>query len=438
MLTHTHTAGEWWRRDAPDAASQTLDTPEGAAQAAPVGGRLAFASLIAFTVILLTAPQERMPVLAALRIAMLAAGLAFVSYWVDRISAGRPTPAYAREVRLSFLLLGWAIVTVPFSIWPGGSISLLLEIYLKAFLVFWLLGVTLLTVDRIKLMAWTMSLAAIPIAATAVLNYAGGVVDEGRVVGYRSGIAENPNDLALTLNIILPLSVAAALTARSMMGRLIAAAVVLVNIAGVIVTFSRGGFVTLLVVLLLVTITFFRRQALLASAALVVLIGAALPFLPEGYLDRLSTITAVESDSTGSAQERWRDTVAAAEYAVHHPIIGAGIGQDILALNEVRGTTWLPVHNVYLQYAVDLGWLGAGLFIAVMVTATRRAGRVARDGWSDADPSRRELSRYAAAVRVSLLGFAVAGLFHPVAYYFYFYYLAGLSVAVQRAARGNA
>ena len=38
-------------------------------------------------------------------------------------------------------------------------------------------------------------------------------------------------------------------------------------------------------------------------------------------------------------------------------------------------------------------------------------------------------------MRIGLLAFAVAGLFHPVAYYFYFYYLAGLAVAVQRAAR---
>ena len=433
MLTHSHPAAEWWR---PRADHETpAAAPAGTAPTTEVGGRLAFVALMAFTVVLLTAPQERFPALAPLRLAMLTAGVAFLSYWIDQWSAGRARPEYSREVRLALLLLGWGILTIPFSIWPGGSVNVLLEVYLKAVLVFWLLGATLLTVDRVRLMAWTMSLAAIPIAATAVGNYAAGIVDEGRVVGYRSGIAENPNDLALTLNIILPLTVAAFATAKTMTGRLIALAMVLVNVAGVIVTFSRGGFVTLIVVLVLVAVTFFRRRALLAAATALVVMLAALPFLPAGYVDRLATITAVESDRTGSAQERWRDTLAAARYAVTHPIVGAGIGQDILALNAIRGRTWLPVHNVYLQYAVDLGWLGAALFIAVLVTAIRGTGRVAREGWMHADPARRDLSRYAGAVRVSLLGFAVAGLFHPVAYYFYFYYLAGLAVAVQRAAR---
>jgi O-antigen ligase len=444
MLTHSHTAREWWRpaSDAAPAApfAEAGERPDAGSRPAAgerpeVGGRTAFAALLAFTVILLVAPQERFPALAALRIAMASAALAFLSYWIDRFAAGREKPAASREVRLTFVLLAWAIATVPLSIWPGGSLSLLLEIYLKAILVFWLLGATLVTAGRVRLMAWTMSLAAIPIAATAIGNYAAGIVDEGRVVGYRSGIAENPNDLALTLNIILPLTVACAATARSLAGRMTAAAIVLVNVAGVIVTFSRGGFVTLLVVLTLLATTFFRRRARLAAATVVVLMLGALPFLPAGYVDRLATIGSFEADRTGSAQERWRDTAAALKYAATHPIIGAGLGQDILALNEIRGASWMPVHNVYLQYAMDLGWFGAGVFIALLVTAIRGATRVARECWSHADPGRRDLSRFAGAVRVSLLAFAVAAFFHPVAYYFYFYYLAGLAVAVQRAAR---
>ena len=38
----------------------------------------------------------------------------------------------------------------------------------------------------------------------------------------------------------------------------------------------------------------------------------------------------------------------------------------------------------------------------------------------------------APGVRIALCGYAVAALFHPTAYHFYFYYLAGLAVAVRR------
>jgi hypothetical protein len=63
--------------------------------------------------------------------------------------------------------------------------------------------------------------------------------------------------------------------------------------------------------------------------------------------------------------------VVAAGFVARHPVIGAGVGMDVLALNELRGPVWLSVHNVYLNYAVDLGLVGLGLaghfeFVAAM------------------------------------------------------------------------
>ena len=432
MPVTTHTV-EWWRPESPAEAEPA--TGWQGADREQVGGRLAFAALITFTVILFVAPQERIPALAALRIALVAAGTAFVSYWADRILSAREAPAPARENRIALLLLIWAAATIPFSLWPGGSVETLLDLYLKSLLVFWLLGATLITVPRLRFMAWTLSLATLPLATTAIMNYAGGVYEDGRISGYQGGIAHNPNDLALTLNIILPLTVALAATARHLSTRLAAAALVALNAVGVIVTFSRGGFLTLIVIAIFTSVAFLGRRALVGVAALGFVLLIGLPLMPSGYSERLATITDVESDPTGSAQDRWRDTVAAVRYIGSHPITGAGLGQDVLALNELRGDSWKNVHNIYLQYGADLGVLGMGLFIALMVIAIRGAARVEREGRDDAHPERRELARLAGAVRIGLIAFAVAGVFHPVAYYFYFYYLAGLSVAVQRAAR---
>jgi hypothetical protein len=39
--------------------------------------------------------------------------------------------------------------------------------------------------------------------------------------------------------------------------------------------------------------------------------------------------------------------------------------------------------------------------------------------------------RYGAALEISLVAFAVAAMFHPVGYHFYFYILAGLAVALR-------
>ncbi len=143
----------------------------------------------------------------------------------------------------------------------------------------------------------------------------------------------------------------------------------------------------------------------------------------------MSTITDIQADPQGSAQARWMDMNAAADYVVRNPIVGAGIGMNVLALNEERGVAWVPVHNVYLQYAVDLGIPGLVLFLLLLRGCIKSATCVQRRCAGVA--AFRELFYLAEAVQVSLIAFAVAALFHPVAYHFYFYYIAGLAIAVK-------
>ncbi len=86
----------------------------------------------------------------------------------------------------------------------------------------------------------------------------------------------------------------------------------------------------------------------------------------------------------------------------------------------------MEVHNVYLEYAADLGLPGLALFLLLMLTCLRRVRAIRRDASS---PELRELSVLAEGVELALLGFVVAGFFYPVAYQAFFYYPAGLAVA---------
>jgi O-antigen ligase len=155
--------------------------------------------------------------------------------------------------------------------------------------------------------------------------------------------------------------------------------------------------------------------------------------LPEGYLDRLNTITNIEADRTGSAQGRWGDLTVAANAVMHNPVTGVGLGQNILALNALRGETWRVVHNVYLQYAVDLGIPGLLLFLWLFVAVFRAANRVRRR--ARADRTLREVGFMADAALIALSTFAVAAFFYPVAYQFFFFCIAGLALAVRNAFR---
>jgi probable O-glycosylation ligase (exosortase A-associated) len=421
---------DWWR-------PEPVATP---ASAAVPDTDLAFKALVAFTAILLLAPQEWFPVLKSLRIALLAATVSFVAYMFDSAVRRRPVSTFSPEMGICLALVTWSILTVPLSYWPGGSVTELTERFLKAVMFFWLIGTLVITRKRLLIFTWTLVLCSIPLAATGVQNFLAGEYVTSRraaiqrIAGYAgSGIASNPNDLALMLNLLIPITGALLLMTKNVALRAAAALTLLLSVTTVVITFSRAGSVALIVIALLGFVALIRRRLPGAAIAIVLLAMVVPPMLPSGYLDRLNTITDIESDRTGSAQGRWEDFGAAVDVVIKNPITGVGLGQDILALNEERGATWRSVHNVYLQYAVDLGVPGAALFIWLLVASYRGAGRARIRAAKE--PHLRQLAVLAGGVQIALVAFAVESFFHPVAYQFYFFCIGGLAVALQNTCR---
>lgn len=417
----------WWA-PAPAAASRATGAES------REGDGVAYVALVAFTVILLLSPQNRLPFLKPLRIAFLAAGLAAASLlwnrWRHRLPLG-----LNREIVTCFALLSWAFMTLPLSYWPGGSVRTLTELYVKAVIVFWLLANVITTQRRLRVLALALMCCTVPLSYTAVKNFATGMfiteADVARIYGYEAGLSANPNDLALMLNLLLPLSIALFVGATRKSMRMLSLSVIVLNVLAIIVTFSRAGFLALAATAGVYFLKLVRRPGSdrAWAMAMVMLAVLALPLLPSTYIDRITTVTDIESDTTGSSQIRWRDTVAAARYVIEHPVIGAGIGMDILALNTVRGEEWMMVHNVYFQYAVDLGLPGITLFL-LLLYGVYRAASTSRKRLGN-DPARRDLFLLAEALEISIIVFALSGPFYPVAYHFYFYYMAGMALAAR-------
>jgi len=421
---------DWWRPE-PDAAPVSAAVPD---------TDVAFKALVAFTAILLLAPQEWFPVLKSLRIALVAAMVSFVAYMFDSAVKRRPVSTFSPEMGICLALVTWSILTIPLSYWPGGSVTELTERFLKAVMFFWLIGTLVITRKRLVIFTWTLVLCAIPLAATGVENFLAGEfvtsrrAEVQRIAGYAgSGIASNPNDLALMLNLLIPITGALLIMTRKPLLKIMAALILVLSVTTVVITFSRAGFIALVTIVLLSFVALIRRR--LPGAAIAIVLAALVvpPMLPPGYLDRLNTITDIEKDRTGSAQGRWEDFGAAIDVVIKNPVTGVGLGQDILALNEERGATWRSVHNVYLQYAVDLGIPGAAMFIWLLVASFRGAKRVRVR--AAREPRLRELVALAGGVQIALVAFAVESFFHPVAYQFYFFCIGGLAVALQNTCR---
>jgi len=418
---------EWWRP--PPAAGIERRWPAATARASgSASGSLAFRGLLVFTFILVVAPQSFVPALRPLRIALLAAVAGITATLGDRVVHGRPLTVVGKEIVLTAALVVWAVITVPSSYWPGGSVSFLLDIYFKTVAIFWLLVNVVDTLGRLRTLAWSLTLMGVPLALTALKNFASGAfMDKNRIVGYEGGLTANPNDLALMLNLLLPLAVGLLLASRSAMARGLLLTIVLLEATAVIVTFSRGGFLSLAACVGLYLWRLVRRGLTgWVLAAVLVCAGGSI-LLPSSYLARLATIADIDSDPTGSAQARWSDTVAAVRFVIANPLIGAGMGMDTEALNEVRGATWKQVHNAYLEYAVDLGLPGLTLFGLLFTSCVRKVRSVRRQ--AGGGPDSRDLACLAEGIEIALITFGVGAFFAPVAYQFYFYYLAGLAVA---------
>lgn len=437
-MTGLETTVPWWRTDARARVASAAPAP------VDETGRTAFGGLLAFTAILIVSPQAWFPVLGSLRVALVAAAVAIVAELLDRAMRHRPFRRTPTAFSLVLALVSWAVLTIPLSYWPGGSVSALTDHFLKAIAFFWLIATVITSGPRLRMFLWLLVLASLPLSVTALQNFASGSflqTPDGaapRIAGYTtagSGLAANPNDLALMINLLIPFAGALAITSRRILARLIAAAALLLGVAGVIVTFSRAGFLTLVAMGLVALLALGRRRPVVLLAVVGVLIAGS-TMLPQGYFERLSTITDIASDRTGSAQGRWNDALVAMEVAARNPITGVGLDQNVLALNQERGATWREVHNVYLQYAVDLGLPGLALFLALFVSLFRTAGRVRRTGRRLR--STREVAVAAGSVQLALVAFAVAAFFHPVAYQFYFFLAAGLALAVQNVLRSAA
>jgi O-Antigen ligase len=423
---------EWWRPQAVQASSLSEQLPDTDQAALP------FWSVMAFTAVLLFSPQTYVPALAPFRPALLVILIGVLAYVSDRWARGLPIVEWNREIGLITGLGVLAALTVPFSLWPGGSVGVLSD-FAKTVAIFLLLSHVVTTMARLRLAAWLLTWMAIGLGLFALYNFmTGAMIDQGanqdRLVGNEGALTKNPNDLALMVNLLLPLTVGLFLSSKETWQRMVLLTAVGIEAATVVLTYSRGGAVTLAVIVLAYLWKLRRRRE--RTFIYVGLLAAvlALPLLPSSYFDRMSTITNVQADRTGSAQERISDMIIAGKTILANPIIGAGMGMNMLVMREARGG-WLGVHNVYLEHAIDLGLIGLGIFLVLLWSCLRVVADIQRTASSP------DLVFFAQGLQVSLMAYATAAMFHPVSYQYYFYYIAGLAIGARTiagAARGHA
>ena len=205
----------------------------------------------AFLLIAVGRVGELVPGLGSLPLAKVAMGIGVILLIAKWKRLPKLSPGTAPFSRTALALAAIAIITAPFSIWPGESVRFLtLQLPVMAAAVIMCCKISY-SWERLRSIIRVLIVSAMALALSAVKGFHGGRASGP--VGY------DPNDLAYMLVSILPLALAFALTAKTMGRRMINAGVCAVLVVAVLLTSSRGGFFGLVAVLAVLVLTPIRR-----------------------------------------------------------------------------------------------------------------------------------------------------------------------------------
>ncbi|TMK82137.1 MAG: hypothetical protein E6G47_01260 [Actinobacteria bacterium] len=338
------------------------------------------------------------------------------------------------ETRAVLALFGLAIVTIPFSFWPGGSFTFVTRGYVTQVFLFLVIIHCVRSARAVQMLFWSV-LAAMVFLEISLMLWGKG--DRPHVTG-----TYDSNDIAFVMVCGFPLGAMWFLRGRGF-ARYIAGLISALAVVAVLLTRSRGGLVGLCVVMGLFLARASSRQRLSAAVAVlacVLILGA---FGSSEYWDRMATIwggggprTTVSDgyDASGVWGARWPVWQAGLQLMLAHPVIGVGPGVFEVGegLSHGGAGKWSSAHNAFLQIGVELGIPGLALFGFLLYRAVKNCRRVIRLA-----RQRRELAMeawLARSVELSVYAFIVGSFSLSQAYSSILYLLVAISVVLVRLA----
>jgi len=249
------------------------------------------------------------------------------------------------------------------------------------------------------------------------------------------------NRYAQIMVVIFPLALCMAYIESTRKMRLLALAAAGLILGGIVLTFSRGAFVTLAgMVLIMVLLRYIRPAQAIGGIGL--LVAAILVALPE-YVERVSSVTNLSSLATqdsegsreadGSLRGRFAQNLAAVRVFFEHPFLGVGPGHFAKFYsarygNEV-GTKRLisnrRAHSLYLEMLADTGLAGTITFMLVVFFTVRGLWH-ARRRFAQTRP---DLAHIATALLLGIFNYFGTATFLHLSYQRYYWFLMALAAA---------
>jgi O-antigen ligase len=192
------------------------------------------------------------------------------------------------------------------------------------------------------------------------------VRNRGALRRYAAG-GVDPNDLAMTMVLALPMAWYLGMTSERQLVRWIARGYVVVGVFAVVLTGSRGGMIACLTALTLVPLTLTRLTPGRRATA-IVLMGlagtVAIANVPQEIIDRFaSTTSQVEGGSISGRGRIWR---AGLTVFAQRPFMGYGTGSFKGAVSPILGEATQVAHNSFISILVEEGLVGLVFYLTMM------------------------------------------------------------------------
>jgi probable O-glycosylation ligase (exosortase A-associated) len=291
--------------------------------------------------------------------------------------------------------------------------------------------------ERCRIYIWILGLSisvwGLKLARWSVLR---GFALVHTYVGPSFSMLRDANDMALALNMCLPLLFYAGFAEKGGWRRWVLWLQVPVVAMAVIVTDSRGGFLGLLAVA--VAMIWRSKNRVITIVMLMILAGGYFMFGPESHRQKFISVVTGRSMEDPSVQGRFLAWEAGFNMAKDRPI--TGVGPDNMEY-EIRNYApglrnyglSLAAHSAWFSCMGELGFVGFALFLAIIGTTLLKVNRVRKFAKQRLDLQ--WAFQYATAIEVAMIGYAVSATFLSREQFEYMFLILGFGIALWNTVR---
>ncbi|NLD99569.1 MAG: hypothetical protein GX640_06820 [Fibrobacter sp.] len=237
------------------------------------------------------------------------------------------------------------------------------------------------------------------------------------------------NDLSLYLNMWIPFSFFLLLHEKAKVNKIFYFLSLLLGLAAVVVSFSRGGFIGLVV---MTAIAWYYTPRKVVSFLLIGILSVFIYlFAGDKYWSEMSTIT---DNGENTRVERILSWKAAWKIFIDYPL-GVGGGNFPVYFpkyqsSEFRHNMWGRVaHSLWFTLLPELGFIGTLIYLTLLYKNLKIVKTVKKSICNTESSHRRYITSLSHAYIASFGGFFASATFLSVLYYAHYWYLTAFIIA---------